>query len=151
MDYNVEMLIEVLGEFDQKTADLIGLALEFGKSGSDFLSGMLQRKLMDAIDYVETLALAEDNETEYLDNDDTDSDYLDEEELEELVEEIVEPEPDLLSEKFGMDVDEATPIQLANRIVYMSKGDEATQMSLIKELADRGKSLAQLSTLVEGL
>lgn len=161
MEYKAEMLIEVLGTLDQDTADLVGLALILGQTNSGFIEDMLERKMIEAIDYLETLKDEEDydcsvcnleDEDCYCVQEESDDGYcelLEDEAVEE--EAFPEPEPDLLSEKLGLDVDSSTPINLANRIVYLSRGDEATQMSLIKELAARGKSLAQLSTLVEGL
>jgi hypothetical protein len=153
---SVKSLLENLGELDQELADLFSLALLYGRNGDALTKGMLQRKLEILIGDIEGDACCcgdclddynndySDDELGFTDEDDECDDDCDCELCE-------EPEPDELSDILRVDVNSASPIQLAVAIVMKSQGDKAKESSLIRKVSERGKSLAQLSTLVDGL
>ncbi len=85
------------------------------------------------------------------DDDSYDMNGIDEDDDEDYYEEEDEEPVDELSLRLGVDVKNQTPIGLATAVVMTAGTDELQQAKLIQELGKRGRNIAQLTTLVEGL
>jgi hypothetical protein len=162
------LLLAELYEDEPIIADAIGLALAVRASDERVLVEMLKRKVEDLIEEAHSTVWAyqeaEEAPGEILETcperqyDDElggeDLFDIDEEEFEpesEEEESEEEEEPDELSERLGLDVDSALPIELAVAITRLSGGDDVEAERFIAELGARGKNMAQLATLVEEL
>lgn len=150
-DQTIEGLLDQICEWDRDFAETVELALAYGESGEPVLEKMLKRRLEDmvgedeccdiCVGAIEMPQLPEDDpgfDDDFADSYDPDS-------------EPEEPQVDELSQKLGVDVDNQTPLGLAVAILKTAGTDEVLQEQLIQELGRRGKNVAQLSTLVEGL
>jgi hypothetical protein len=158
MSNEIQSLLNELSEWDRETAELVELALALGETGEPVLEKMIIRRLEDMVgaecccgictsdvnlpplnDSDDDPGFDEDYADDYVDNDG----YYDNEPEEDLVDE--------LSQKLGVDVDNQTPLGLATAIVQTAGTDEVLRDQLILGCGRRGKNVAQLSTLVEGL
>jgi hypothetical protein len=143
---DLKKLTDELAKSNMQLAELVELAYSAGETEETVLEGMLERRLKTIIaDYSYPVEAEEPGDDLGWIEDDYESDPEPEPESE------PEPEPDALSEKLGVDVDDSAPIQLAAAILRVSGGDANQETLLIRELGARGKSVAQLTSLVEGL
>jgi hypothetical protein len=159
MSEEIKCLLEELAELDRDVAEAVELALAYGEDGEPVIGRMLERRLQGLINseccYERGFEVPGDPITgeEDYDNDGPCScpvctDPPGEVEPGKTEEEI---ELDELSERLGIDVGLAEPLELAVAIIKAAPGDEVQQTLFIQRLGRCGRNMAQLTALVEDL